>query len=57
MGEVAVHLEDQVGAQLEGAGEAREIRGTEPFLVRAVENVNPIVGFGQAVGDLTGPVR
>ena len=57
VGEVAVHLEHELGAQPERVAEACEVGRAEPFLTRPVEDVDVVVPGGKPVGDLAGPVR
>ena len=57
MGEVGVHLEDEVGPLLEGPGEARGVGPAEPLLALPVEDRHAAgVGRGEGVGDLPGAV-
>ena len=56
MGEVGVHLEDQLGAAGEGRAEAGDVGGAEAFLARPVQDVDALVLGGEPVGDLAGPV-
>ena len=52
MGEVAVHLHDQLGAVGECVPEAREVGGPEAFLPLPVQHVDPVELGGQPVRDL-----
>jgi hypothetical protein len=56
VGEVAVQLEDQVGLELERPPEPVEVRRTESFLPRPVQDVHPWALRCQPVGDLTSTV-
>ena len=55
--EVGVHLEHEVGARRERALESREVGPPEPFLRRAVQDLDRLELRGQPVGDLAGAVR
>ena len=54
--EVAVHLEDQLGAVLERAAEAGEVRGAEALLARAVQDGHAVELGGERVRDVSGAV-
>ena len=56
VGEVGVHLDDPLGAGGERAREAGDVGRAEPLLDRPVQDLDPLVGGGEAVGDLTGAV-
>ena len=57
MGEVAVHLEDPLRTHLQRAVESGEVGGAEALLLLPVQHVDALVGGGQAVRDLSGPIR
>lgn len=57
MRKIGIHLNDQVGPQLEGTGKARAVGRPEPLFARPVKNVNTRIPGDQAVGDITRPVR
>ena len=56
MREVGVHLQHQVGACLEGCGEARQVRPAETGLARPVQDLNLVELSRQPVGDPAGAV-
>jgi hypothetical protein len=56
VGEVGVHLQDEAGAARERLAEAGDVSRAEPFLARAVEDVDVLVPRRQSVGDRAGPV-
>ncbi len=56
VGPVGVHLDDPLGSAVEGDAEAGEVRTAETRLGRAVEHADPVIGRGQSVRDLPGPV-
>ncbi len=56
MREVGVHLQHQRGVGGQGAPEAGDVGGAEPFLVGAVEDADVLVLLGQPIGDLPGAV-
>ena len=56
VGEVAVHLEHELGAVGERAPEAGDVGGTEPFLARPVEDADERKLCGELVGELAGAV-
>jgi hypothetical protein len=56
VGEVGVHLQDEVGAAVEGAAEARQVGRAEAFLAGPVEDLDARVGGREAVGDTAGAV-
>ena len=56
MGEVAVHLEHELGALRERPPEARDVRRADPLLRLAVEHGDPRELRGEPVGDLAGAV-
>jgi DNA polymerase (family 10) len=56
VGKVAVHLEDEVGAQVKGAAKPVEICRPEPFLAHPMEHLDAPALGGQPVGDLAGSV-
>ena len=57
VGEVSIHLEDAVCAQLERFGQSVPIGGSESALLGAVEHVDPARLGPKIVGDLAGFVR
>ena len=57
VGKVAVHLEDPLRAHLQRAVEPGEVGGAEALLPLPVQHVDALVGAGEAVRDLPGPVR
>ena len=57
MREIAVHLEDELGAVGQRLSKARDVGGAEPLLARPVEYVHVVELLRQAVGEPTGPVR
>ena len=56
MGEVAVHLEHELGAVGQSTPEPGDVRRPDPLLGCAVEHRDPRQLPGQSVGDLAGPV-
>jgi hypothetical protein len=50
VGEVGVHDDHAVGAALERAREAREVRLAEPLLARPVQHLDSLVPLGEPVG-------
>ena len=54
--EVAVHLKDEVGVELERSPEAGEVSGPQPFLLLPMKYVNPGQLACEPIGDLSGPV-
>ena len=56
MGEVAVHLEHELGAVGERAPEAGDVGGPESFLLAAVEDADEGELRGELVGELAGAV-
>ena len=56
MGEVGVHLQQQVGALGERAVEAGQVRGADPLLALAVQHLDLLDLGGEAVGDRAGAV-
>ncbi len=52
MREVAVHLEDELGAVRERLPERREVRRPEALLPRPVEDVDEVELGGELVGEL-----
>ena len=57
MGEIAVHLEHELGAVGECAPEAGEVCGPEAFLACAVQDVDEVELRRQPVGEFARPVR
>ncbi len=58
MGEIRVHLDDQVSALLDGIGKTGDIGRTQSQLASPVQDVYAFrVPFDQIVGDLAGTVR
>src|SRR6185312_7413828 len=57
VGEVRVHLQDQPGTLGQGAAEAGDVGGPEPFLDLAMQDADVAVALGEALGDRAGPVR
>ena len=57
MGEVGVHLQDQAGARREGVPETGDVGRAQPFLPRAVQDLEALIALGQPLGDRAGPVR
>ncbi len=56
MGEVAVHLHHVARSVLESVAEARQVGGADPVLLRAVQDLDPLVRGGERVGELARPV-
>jgi len=56
VGEVAVHLEHELGAVGESAPEAGQVSGPETLLSRSVEDVHVVQLGSQPIGELAGPV-
>ena len=56
VGEVAVHLEDEVGVERERVSEALEVCGAEAFLPRPVNHAHPRPLHGEPVGEFAGAV-
>src|SRR6478752_7548152 len=54
--EVAVHLQDELGALVERAAEAGEVRRAEPLLALAMEDGDERQLRGEAIGELPGAV-
>ena len=57
MGEVAVHLDDQIGAELDRLLEAGDVGATKTFLLLAVQTVDARLRFHDLLDDVTRPVR
>jgi hypothetical protein len=55
--EVAVHLQDELGAVGQGAAESVQVGAAEALLARPVEHVHPVELGREAIRDLAGPVR
>ena len=56
MREVAVHLEDELGSVVKRPPEPGDVRRTEAFLDRAMEDGYVRKLGGESIGDLAGPV-
>src|SRR4051794_9940578 len=57
VGEVRVHLEDVIGAALQGVPEARQVRRPEPLPHRAVQHRHRRQLDREPVGEVAGPIR
>jgi hypothetical protein len=56
VGEVGVHLHDQLGARLERVAEPGHVGLAEPLLAGPVQNLDRLQLRGQVVGQLPGSV-
>ena len=54
---VGVHLDEQLVARAEPPGEPREVGRPEPVLLRAVQDVDVLVGGRTAIGEIARAVR
>ena len=57
VGEVAVHLEHELGALGERPVEPGDVGRPEPFLALAVEDGHPVQLLSEPVGEVAGAVR
>jgi hypothetical protein len=56
VGEVGVHLEDQLGPGVKGAAKTGDVGGAESLLAGTVQHLDVVVPGGEPIGDQAGAV-